>query len=238
MGQLVLLAALLAADAAHALLERAIRAAGGARAGKQAAAFIWDGQATVHVPDRELKIAGTWRLEPPDRDIVETYRVDQRPTTSRTMIISGANGWSENAGTKTPLAPELVSHERDQFYLYFLLRLAPLTAPEYVLESLPADAQGHPGFRVKRAGRPTVDMFFDTAHRPIRLVCEVTDPGSTQTRRQEMTLSGDLEAGGLRWPRELSITWDGRPYFDLTVSNLRVLPRLEDARFADPPPSP
>ena len=65
---------------------------------------------------------------------------------------------------------------------------------------------------------------------------EVTDPGSGERKRQEVTLHGDLKAGGLHWPRELHITWDGRPYFDLTISNLRVLSRLEEPLLADPPP--
>lgn len=57
---------------AQALLERAIAAAGGARALDEAAALSWNGQVTVHLPDRQLEIVGTWRLEPHDRAIVET----------------------------------------------------------------------------------------------------------------------------------------------------------------------
>jgi hypothetical protein len=79
-----------------------------------------------------------------------------------------------------------------------------------------------------------VDVFFDAASRPRRLVSEVKDPGSGASKRQVLTLSGDIEAAGIHWPREVKITWDGQPYFDLAITSLRVMEKLEDERLAGP----
>jgi hypothetical protein len=181
-----------------------------------------------------LKIVGTWRLEPPDRDIVETYIAGQDHKTARTMIISGPRGWMQRDGQTTALPDALVEHERGQFYLYFLLRLAPLRDPAFSVSSLPADEEGNAGFRVVHPDRPSVDVFFDAANRPRRLVSEVKDPGSGASKRQVLALLGDIEAAGIHWPREIRITWDEKPYFDLTITSLRVLEKLEDERLAGP----
>jgi hypothetical protein len=240
MGPLALAALILAADPSRALLERAIEAAGGPGPLTRAAALVWDGEATIHLPDGPLKIAGTWRLEPPDRDIVETYIAGDDPKTARTMIISGARGWMQKDGHTTPLPDAVVEHERGQFYVYSLLRLVPLRDPAFALSPLPPDDEGLAGFRVTHAGWPTVDVYLDAGSRPRRLVSEVKIPGpgyvpgSGATKRQVVTLSGDIEAGGIHWPRELKITWDDRPYFDLTITSLGMMEKLEDERLAGP----
>lgn len=211
-----------AAESPRALLERAIKAGGGERRLDEAKALLWDGEATIHLPDQKLSIVGTWRLEPPDRAIVETRIAGEDPKTARTLSIAGASGFMQRDGQTTPLPAELVEHERGQFYLYFVLRLVPLRDPAFVLEPLPPDEGGHPGFRVRHAERPTVDVYLDVASLPLRLIDEIQDPTSGAKKRQVVTLSGDLTAGGIHWPRELRITWDGQPYFDLTISNLKV----------------
>jgi hypothetical protein len=47
-------------------------------------------------------------------------------------------------------------------------------------------------------------------------------------------LSGALEAGGVRWPRELRLTMNGAPYFELAARALAVRERLDDPRLAGP----
>lgn len=216
-------------------LERAIAAAGGARALDEAAALVWNGQAKIHLPDRTLAIEGTWKLEPPDRAIVETRIAGQDPATSRTMIVSGSRGWMQREGKLTDLPEAVVEHERGQFYLYFVLRLAPLLRAPFVLDPMPPDAEGRSGFRVRHPDRPTVEVYFDESNRPRKLVDEVTDPTSGANRRQVVTLEGDITSAGIHWPRALHITWDGKPYFDLEIADLRVQRRLEDDRLAGPP---
>jgi dienelactone hydrolase len=216
---------------AYALLERAIAAAGGTRALDAAAALAWKGRATIHLPDRKLEIAGTWKLEPPDRAVVETHLAGQDPATARTMIISGARGFSLREGKQTALPDAMVEHERGQFHLYYVLRLAPLRHAPYVLDPLKEDADGRVGFRVRHPERPSVEVYFDEAARPRRLVSEITDPASGAKQRQVVTLEGDAGAAGIHWPRALHIAWDDKPYFDLEISALEVMPKLHDARL-------
>jgi hypothetical protein len=219
---------------AYALLERALASAGGTKALDAAVALAWNGRATVYLPERKLEIEGAWKLEPPDRAIVETRLAGQDPKTNRTLIVSGARGFLRRDGQTSEMPASMLEHERGQFYLYHVLRLAPLRHPAYLLDPLPPDPERLAGFRVRHPDRPDVEVFFDEAARPRRLVSEVTDPTSGQKRRQAVTLEGELEASGIRWPRALRITWDDRPYFDLEIGALQVLPKLLDERLAGP----
>jgi hypothetical protein len=46
--------------------------------------------------------------------------------------------------------------------------------------------------------------------------------------------SGVIEADGVRGPREIRITMDGEPYFDLAISRLRLESRLVEPYLAGP----
>ena len=65
-------------EPARELLERAITAAGGAENLQRHSVFAWHGDGAVHAAGGQvIKIAGEWRVEPPDRAVVDTYVVEQ-----------------------------------------------------------------------------------------------------------------------------------------------------------------
>jgi hypothetical protein len=49
---------------------------------------------------------------------------------------------------------------------------------------------------------------------------------------QEIELSGKISANGVSWFKTMKIYRGGKPYFDLTLETLRVLPTLEDPDLA------
>jgi hypothetical protein len=231
---LLLLAATSAAPeppAPRALVERALRKMGGARRVQQYPALSWRGRAKVHLPQRALELQGQWRLVPPDRARVETQDLQGNSASLRRLIVDGARGWAEVQGHPRPLAGDMLAHERDQFYLYHLMRLAPLLDPPFTLSALPAAADGLSGVRVTHPGRPEASLFFNDEPRLARLETRITNPGSGDEVQQVVTLSGVVEAAGLRWPRHLAITWDGQPYFDLELLEFQPLPSLPDSVF-------
>ncbi len=77
------------AQSAHAqetpldIVREAIGAAGGARRLAGAPALEWDATAVVHVPGRDIRLTGRWRLLPPDSAIVATYESARGPASTR-----------------------------------------------------------------------------------------------------------------------------------------------------------
>jgi len=217
-----------------AVLDRAIAAAGGARPLGRHPAFEWRGRAVVHAGTRTIALEGWWRVEPPDKAVVETWEAGHGPDSRRKMVLAGDRGWSERGARTQPLPGELVAHERDQFYLYYLMRLVPLRCPAFRLTPIGPDGHGGQGLRVSHAGRRDVDLHFDDAGRLARLVTRVTDPGTGHEVVEEVRVGGTIEAGGVQWPRKIDITWDGQPYFSVELTELKLLPHLDEALFRPP----
>jgi hypothetical protein len=217
------------------LLARAIDQAGGAEALTAARALAWTGDAVVHAGGRTVRIAGEWAVQPPDTAVVATYDVTRGPESTRALVVAAPRGWMVRGGQFQPMPPAMLANERDEFYLYEVMRLVPLRAPAVTLSAVAPDSLGQAGFRATQPGRPWVELYFDGDGRLAHLRTVVQDPSGGAPARQDVWLSGTLEAGGIRWPRELRITMNGAPYFDLTLRALRVLPRIDDPRLAGPP---
>jgi hypothetical protein len=218
-------------DPEHALVDRAIEAAGGTEALKRNPAFVWKGEAQIHVQGRDLKIVGTWSIDPPDKAIVETRPEGAPPEETRTLVINGKQGFSLVKETRSQLSEEVLENERDEFYLYSLMRLLPLLDSAMRLAGQPKSEDGLDVIRVSRPERPDVDLFFDADSRLRRLSLETLDPVTNTRRRQNVKLDGEIESKGIRWFRQLAITWENEPYFELTISTLDVLPGLVDPRL-------
>ncbi|PYQ03422.1 MAG: hypothetical protein DMF82_13275 [Acidobacteria bacterium] len=229
-GLAVLMAA---ATAATPILDRAIAAAGGAQRLESYPAFEWKGRAAVH-GERTITIEGRWRIEPPDRAVVETHDSGPGAGSLRRMILDGDRGWGQRDGPLEPLPEALVAHERDQFYLYYVLRLVPLRSGGFQVTALGPDSLGNDGLRVASPGRRDLDLYFDKAARPARLVTSLADPASGKEIVEELRFRGIVEKQGVRWPRRIEITWDGRPYFELDIDEFSPLPRLDPSLFEGP----
>lgn len=217
------------------LLNRAIKAAGGEQQLKENRALRWSGLGAVHLPDRDVVIRGTWEIQPPDSAVVATYDASRGPETMRRLIVAGSTGWRQRDTSWTPLPDDLLAEEQHQFYLYSLLRLVTLKEKGVKLHAVFPDSAGHPGFRVDRAGRLPVAMYFDSAGRVVRMLTHFAMPGPVAGDAQVVTLNGTTDAGGLRWFRRMEIARAGKPYFDLEVDSLAVQRAMDDPLLAGPP---
>ena len=147
------------------------------------------------------------------------------------MVINGRQGFSLANNVRSQLPAEILENERDQFYLYALMRLVPLQDYAIRLTALPKSEDGLDALRVTQPERPDVDLFFDGDARLRRLLVETLDPVTNTRRRQNVKLDGEMTSRGIRWFRNLTITREDGPYFELTILTLDVLPGLADPRL-------
>jgi hypothetical protein len=218
----------LAADAAAlALLERAISAAGGAANLQRHRVLSWHGTASINVSGRTVRIEGDWKIEPPDRAHIETFEVDKGPASTRSLFIDGDKGWTTRDGKSLVLPQLFVGNEREQFYLYWLVRLVPMLGKEFRLTTVEPDEQRRPGFRVERDGRRDATLYFTPDARLARIVSTVTDPTSGADLPQELRFTGNIAAGGIRWPRRIQVVQKETVFFDLELSDLQTLDTLD-----------
>ena len=215
------------------ILERAIARAGGRAALTRARALTWEGDAIVKA-GRIVQISGTWAIQPPDTGIVSTFDVAQGPGTMRSLVVAAPRGWLIDRDSIRPMPATMLAAERDEFYLYDVMRLVPLAEPGVTLIGIPPDSVGNPGLRAERAGRPPVDVHVDTSGRLAHLRTRLPNPAGGEAVLQDIWLVGSIEADGVRWPRDLRIYFNGDPFFALTLRTLRVHDRLDDPRLRPP----
>jgi len=227
-------APLLAQGSPQALAAEAVTAAGGRSALAQARALTWTGEATVHLPGRDIHLAGTWRILPPDSALVTTYEVEKGPSTARTLVLAGTRAWLRRDTTMAPLPASFVAEERHQFYLYSLLRVLPLLDDATRLTALAADSTGLRGLRVERPGRLPVDLYFTADGLISRIHTTFATESGAPGESQEITLDGSLWADGIRWFRRMDIRRAGQPYFELEVQSLTTDSTLADPLLAGP----
>jgi hypothetical protein len=242
-GTPLLLALLLATPVAAAaqesipqLLQRAIDSAGGAARLAMYRAYEWEATATVNVPGTYVHIAGTWRIQPPDSAIAATYPAVEGPAKMRRLILAGARGWVEDAGRFRALPAAALMEERHQFYLYWLLQLAPLRDSGFTLTEAEPDSAGHRGVLVRRAHHPDVTLYFGTDARVAGLATVFATSADSGSETQTIAFSGTMLSNGVRWFQQMTILRGGMPYYETELTSFRVMPRLADPLLKGPPP--
>jgi hypothetical protein len=199
------------------LLDRAIGAAGGEQALAAAVVLKWSATATIHTPRGPLLIEGRWIVEPPDRAVVTTWERDKGTASTRRLLLDASGGWLERGGERAPMPAGMLANERDQFYLYSVMRLLPLKGPDVTLSPI-----GRGALLVAHARRPNVQVFFADSGRLTRLETTVSDPSTNSDLVQEVTFDGTISASGVNWPRTLRIAQDGKPFFEMELTEFSL----------------
>jgi len=92
------------------------------------------------------------------------------------------------------------------------------------LRELHADKDGLRGLHVEHPRAPAADMFFDARGRLAYVTDQVPDPDGNGSVAQRFDFEGSIEAGGVRWPRILRISQNGKSYFELRLQKFSVEP--------------
>jgi len=208
-------------EASQALLDEAIKAAGGEAALSRVHALRWYGEATVHDGDRQLALGVETRVEPFLRATSETWMLDDKRATTRTLEIGPDAGWMVKGRERTPMPAPMLAHERLQYATYGLMLLVPLRAKDVVLRRDP-DVDGLRVLHVEHPRAAPSDLFFDKQGRLVRIDNVVPKPDGIGSDRQRFDFEGQIEANGLVWPRGMRISHDGQPYFELRLATLSV----------------
>jgi len=207
--------------AGDALLDRAMARAGGAAALSRAKVLRWTGTAKVFAGARVIEIGVSTTVRPWAGARSDSWLLADGPSKTRTLIIEGAQGWTERAGVRSPMPPAMLAHERAQYALYGLMLLTPLRdrGAKLTVEA------GRREITVSHTDAPTTVLIFDPDGRLAGARNDVPSPypGGAAVH-QDFRFEGEIVSRGVHWPRRLTIDQDGKPYFDLTLTTFEAGP--------------
>lgn len=217
------------------VLRRAIDAAGGERALRDARVLAWTGEAVIHLDDQDIAIGVDTVVEPFVYARSESWLLSQGRSSTRILEIDQTVGWATRNGERTPLPALQAEHERKQYALYGLMQLVTLLDPAAHLSTTlwtPSHGDGPVamnGLDVEHPRAPRTSMYFGDDGLIELVMNSVPHPEVTGAElTQIIGFDGFIEGGGVRWPRQMHIAQGDptrsegigtriKPFFDLTL---------------------
>jgi hypothetical protein len=227
-------------DSARAVVEKAIKAQGGA-----------DKVARLRV--MRIKVEGTMNLIPGQPSlpfVLEDWwqMPDQYKTTSRfelggkkvsqTLAIDGEAGWMQSDGLTQELPKEALAEMREQKYAEDLDRLGFLVDKGIELTLLGEAKVGDRaavGVLVRAKGHRDVKLYFDKeSGLLVKREHRVRDSATGKEVTQEVVFGDYREADGLKHYRTLTVYRDGKKAIEAKVVELEFFDKLDRKVFARP----
>ena len=172
-----------------ALIDKAIKAAGGEAKLAKFQAMTWKGKGKYH-PDN-LSFTGTWSYQAPNRmhSEIQFEGVDQKVIT----VLDGDKGWNKTDQTEA-LEGDALDEERENLYANWLTLLVPLKDKTFQLSLLGESKVGDRaviGLKVVHRDHRDVKLFFDKAnYLLLKEEMRVKDIENDKEVNEEMFYSG------------------------------------------------
>jgi hypothetical protein len=223
---------------AQALLDRAIKAAGGEANLKKFQGSVSKGKGTLH--EGGFKVTGEWYFQAPDR-VRSVYEFDdgQGQKIKVLSVVNADKGWSRTGDGETDaLEGDALKEEQEEAYENWLTTLTPLKDKAFQLTALSEVKVGDRpalGLKVTRAGHGDVELYFDKENALlVKLARKAKDIMADKDVKQEAFFSNYKNVQGIMQPMKIEIKRDGQAYFDVEMSEIKFSEKLDDGLFTKP----
>ena len=222
--------------AGKSVLDVAVEKAGGEAALSKVKELYWTGHAKVTAADKVTELEVATVIRPFENARFTTWPKADGAKKGRTLQVEQGKAWDVNRVTWTPLPEPQAVNENQLLGLYSFMLLAPLKAGD--VKEQPVGADGTRAIQATFHGQG-VELEFDATGKLVRAGGSVRDPKGGADIAQIATFSGEVESNGVKWPKTISITQNGAPFYDLEITHFEALPAkvvrpLEQSMQYDP----
>ena len=224
-------------DQALSLIERAIKAHGGAEGLARASVSTRTSAGTQAQPGgggADVTFTSEITQSLPDR-IRIAMEVEKRVKVL--IVIDGDKGWVQSAGGGSiPLDRERVKEMRGEAYVSWLATLLPLKKDGLTLGLAPEiKVDGKPAWGIKVSGRgePEARLYFDQGSGLlVKVERRATEAGVPVTKAYYYSDFKDFD--GVKLPAKEVMTVNGKKWYEVKVLTCKFLKKAEDSAFARP----
>jgi hypothetical protein len=229
---------------ARAIVQKAIKAMGGEAKLKKFKAAAWKGKGKVYVLGGEgLDYSGEWAFQG-----TRHYRVSIEGEVAgqkfqQILVVNGDKGWVKANDMLMDMNKEMLAEQQEQLFsnwAAFVMPLALLDKPFELslLGEMDVDKRPALGVRAASKGHRDLNLYFDKETGLLaRGEFRVKDVQGLQGGKevtQEFLLSNFQEVDGIKQALKVLVKWDGKPYVDAEISDLKYADKLDDDVFAQP----
>jgi hypothetical protein len=217
-----------------AILDKAIKALGGAEKLRKAEAMTWKGKATVTFNDNErnLNIQGTVQGLDHYRGEIESDEFHG------VTVLNGNKGWRKFGDNANELDEDAVANTKRTVYLQVIpATLVALQGKGFKLEAAGEEKVGDkPAVAIKVTppdGKEFTLSFDKESGLPVKLVARVVGfRGDEYT--QETTFADYKDFDGIKKATKIVSKRDGEKFRDEEISEFKVLDKVDPKTFTEP----
>ena len=227
-------------DAARAVVEKAIKAAGW---GNDPADLktSWKDKGVFFFMGQKLDYTADWTFAAPDKYHFLFKGDFGGMKVELTVVANGMKGWEAAMGQNRDITGEKLEYVRNETYQMHALMLVPLLKDKaFKLSELPekkVDEQPTAGVEVKREGRPTIKLYFDKTT-GLLAKAEMMNKDEFQNWKEvleESYFTGWKDVGGGRKGfTKMKTVRDGKTLIETELSDQKVLDKVDAKLFEKP----
>jgi len=217
---------------ARAVIDKAIRASGGAEKLAKYQGMTWKEKGTYYGMGDGLPYTATYTVQWPDKMRTEIEGVF-------TVILNGDKGWVDMGGESKEMTKDQLAEEKEERYARWVATLRPLTQKGFTLTPLgdsKVEGEAAVGVKVSHKGHRDVELFFSkktgllikSAHR----AKDVTQGGKEV--HQEVFYSDHKDVRGLQIPMKIVVKRDGKQFVEGEESDVKPVEKVDDKQFDKP----
>ncbi len=216
----------------HAIVDKAIKAAGGEKALMKRHTMTWTMKGTYYGMGDGLPFTANYALHLPNQFRFEIAGF-------MTRVVNGDHGWSQQNGDTTELTKDQLAEAKEELYLTRLATLLPLKHKGYELSSLgDSKIAGHSvvGIEVKHKGHRPAKLYFDSkTGRLFATAARVKSFEDNGNEVDQQSIFSDVkDVDGVPYPTKLTITRGDNKYVEGDLADIKFVKQLPAKDFEKP----
>jgi hypothetical protein len=224
-------------DGSRALLESAIKAAGGAERIEKFQGVRLKLKGRIEI------LSGADFTQDAAYQVPDKFRQEMEMDLNgqKIMVVTsydGKTGSIQVNGKKLPPDEKIFGTLKEGAYQAQVARLLPLRDKSYTLSTLgESQVNGKPvlGLRVEKKDYPDVNLFFDKAsQRLLKLEHRTRDLMSGQEVTEERLITEYQVVDGIPIAKKVEVIRDGKRFLEAETLDVKFVERIDDSEFAAP----
>lgn len=227
-----------AADDAAAIIDKAIKAYGGADVLNKQKAMQWKSKGVAHVMGIKLDYTADYSVQFPDK---MRFDMDASVMDMKIAISAATDGkayWEKAMGKVQDMPEKKAKAFKQQLYAMSLSMLTQLKGKEYTLSASGEEkVEGKPalGVLISRKGQPDVTLFFDKESGLIaKMKMQAWDEFTDKDVDQEVFFLNYKDKDGTKVFEKMTIKRDGKLFIEEEMSDMKLSDKLDAKLFEKP----
>ena len=221
-----------------AVIDKALKAHGGADNITKYKAATSKVKGTFYGSGQEISFTGDYASQAPGQ---RANRIEAEVNGMKfafAQVVNGDRGWKKTNDQVEELDKDTLAEEKERTYSDWLSSLAPLRDKEFKLSTLGESKIGKQtavGVNVARKDHRDVKLFFDKASGLLlKKETRLKDIEGGREVNQETFYHDYKIVQGVQHAMKMEIKWDGKPYVEFEVTEIKPEEKLDESVFAKP----